>query len=276
MLKNFIPNFRYKISVGKRRKSIPAFWFNAVRNAGDLVTPFILKREGFSPKLIDPKDAILLSCGSIMQRVPSDFENYIFGSGFLNEGPSVELSKAKVIAVRGKFTRDRINAPKNTVLGDPGLLMSEFLQTRSKKKYLVGLIPHYSEKKDPLLPKLLDTYQKSVLFIDIQTDPLVVLKKIDQCEYIFSSSLHGNIFSDSLLIPNCWVSFSKFNSSKFFKFNDYYSSLDMEGVEPISLLKCHSLEEVVERVSNPPEEKINKIKMKLRTSFDQIVQILQN
>lgn len=255
--------------------SVPAFWFNAVRNAGDLVTPFLLRREGFSPQLTDPKSSLLLACGSIMQRVPIDYENYIFGSGFLNDGSSITLPKAKIISLRGKYTRDRINAPKDTVLGDPGLLMGDFLQSRSQKKYLVGLIPHYSEKEDSLVLKLLQRDKKSILFIDIQKEPLHVLQMIDQCEYIFSSSLHGNIFADSLMIPNCWVSFSNFNSAKLYKFKDYYSALDMEGVEPISLRKHHSTEEVIAKIHNPQTEKIIELKTNLRASLNQIVDILK-
>lgn len=125
--------------LGKVQKNaIKTFWFNTESNAGDLITPFLLKKYGFTPILTSPEDTQAIICGSLMQRLDRQYEGYILGTGFLNDGQSIEIKKAKILAVRGELTRDRIGAPKDTPLGDPGLLMSWFLPKRIKKSFLLG------------------------------------------------------------------------------------------------------------------------------------------
>ena len=75
---------------------------------------------------------------------------------------------------------------------------------------------------------LLRRYKKEILFINIQANPFTVLKQIDQCEYILSSSLHGMIFADSLCVPNMWTILSGRVQGKGFKFYDYASALKLE------------------------------------------------
>ncbi|MGI6539152.1 MAG: polysaccharide pyruvyl transferase family protein [Caldicoprobacterales bacterium] len=89
----------------------------------------------------------------------------------------------------------------NVPLADPGLLASKLLSERRQKKYSVGIIPHFSQQQEEIFAKLNRHYQNSTI-IDITKPPLEVIDNIASCEYIISSSLHGLVFADSLLIPS--------------------------------------------------------------------------
>ncbi len=255
-----------------RHNRIETFWFNQVPNAGDLVTPFLLKKMGFTPILTDPQRSRVIVCGSLMQRLDENYTNYILGTGFLNEGPSIRLNKAKILAVRGKYTRDRINAPVDTALGDPGLLMAMYLPRREKKKSLIGIVPHYTEKNDPWLRDFLAQNPKEIKLIDIQKRPLDVLRQIDQCQYILSSSLHGLVFADSLLVPNIWISLLNSKSSKIYKFNDYYSAYTDEYQRPYELTPGTKIDHVLTKAQSISEEKLRTITNQLITAFHFLVE----
>lgn len=275
MTNEFIKRINYKkeeFVASLRHNRIETFWFTSVPNSGDLVTPFLLKKMGFTPILTNPKQSKVIVCGSLMQRLDESYVNYILGTGFLNEGPSINLSKAKVLAVRGKYTRDRIGAPKETVLGDPGLLIASYMPKRENKKYLIGIIPHYSEQDDPWIKDFLARNPKQVKFIDIQKKPLEVLRQIDQCKFILSSSLHGIVFADSLLIPNVWISLSQSSSSKLYKFNDYYSAYTDVYQHPYELTPGTDVEQVLTKAQTISEEKLNTITSRLTDAFHLLVE----
>jgi pyruvyltransferase len=212
-----------------RRNSIRTFWFNSEVNAGDLVTPFLLTKYGFTPLLASPADTDAIVCGSLLQRLDSNYTGYILGTGFLHEGPDTPMLQAKVLVCRGVLTRDRISAPADTPLGDPGLLMGKYLPQRSPKRFKRGVILHFSDKVRPefsaFQPQRLDD---ETLFIDIQQDPMAVMRGIDQCEVILSSSLHGVIFAHALDIPAVWLATQTLYRSRQYKYADYYSAVDME------------------------------------------------
>lgn len=253
------------------KNGIDAFWFNQVPNAGDLVTPFLLKKFGFTPILTAPEESKLICCGSLLQRLDPSYKNYILGSGFLTEGPALELLSAKILAIRGKFSRDRVGAPKETVLGDPGLLLANYLPHRERKKYLLGIVPHYSEKEDPWLVSFIQKNEKHAILVDIKKDPMNVLQKMDQCEYILASSLHGIVFADSLKMPRLWISLSSFKPSKLYKFNDYFSAFMDEYQHPYSLAPGTEIEHVLEQSFTPEENKVNEIMSDLEKAFKVLV-----
>jgi pyruvyltransferase len=174
---------------------IEAYWYIKEKNSGDLVTPMLLKRYGFTPVHSYPGEAKVFSCGSLLEKIPADFSGFILGTGFMHGDSVRSFANARILAVRGEFTRNNIGAPIDTILGDPGLLVSRYLSRRKKKQYTLGIIPHYIDKKDIRIRKICKKYSKEILFIDVQHDPLSVLRKIDQCDFILSSSLHGLVFA---------------------------------------------------------------------------------
>src|SRR5690606_31020666 len=101
-------------------------------------------------------------------------------------------------------------------------LSSKIHSITQKKKYTLGILPH---SKDVELVKKLD-FTKDVLFIHPRRKPIEVIKDINKCHYIASSSLHGLIFADSYRIPNIHLKFSEKLKGGFHKFNDYYLGMD--------------------------------------------------
>ena len=158
---------------------------------------------------------------------------YVWGSGFLygdNEN-SFYRRKISICALRGKLSRSKVSEimkiDVNVPLADPGLLASKLLSERRQKKYSVGIIPHFSQQQEEIFAKLNRHYQNSTI-IDITKPPLEVIDNIASCEYIISSSLHGLVFADSLLIPSLPVVGETPLAGGDFKFCDYYSSFDIE------------------------------------------------
>jgi pyruvyltransferase len=221
-----------------------AYWYITERNSGDLVTPLLLKHYGFTPVHSHPKKAMLFSCGSVMELIPENFSGFVLGTGFLCDGLGKSLRNAKILAVRGELSRNKLGAPNDTVLGDPGLLVSRLLKKRQRKHYELGVVPHIVDKNDARIRNLCEKYNKEILFIDIQQDPLKVLRQIDKCNFVLSSSLHGLVFADSLQIPNIWMIVSDRVLGRQFKFHDYNSALQ-KTQKPIFISGDETLSQVI-------------------------------
>lgn len=102
---------------------VPTFWWEKVKNFGDLLTPYLLRRYGIVPVLAPAQDAELVGVGSLVQHLPADFEGALWGTGLVWDAP-VDLPGAQCLALRGELTRDRLGSPRVDALGDPGLLLS--------------------------------------------------------------------------------------------------------------------------------------------------------
>ena len=124
------------------------------------------------------------------------------------------------------MTYDLLNTDKKIALGDPGILLSRLYQPKTEKKYKYGILAHsvdYEQLKKLETPEI-PVYNMVVN----EPDPIGWLAdRINECEFIFSSSLHGLIFSHSLGVPAIHVEFTPLYSTDNFKFKDYYSVLDI-------------------------------------------------
>ena len=168
----------------------------------------------------------------------------IVGSGFIapenyyEEKEEKLIRKVKVLGVRGKITKERLekNLKKDLshiTLGDPGLLVSNIFDTsKIKKTYKVGIIPHYIDEGNDLLRNI---KIKDTLIIDIKDNTKNVMEKIASCDFILSSAMHGLIAADSLLIPNRRIVLSDKVVGGDYKFNDYYSVFEKKNPNPIDL-----------------------------------------
>lgn len=166
----------------------------------------------------------ILAIGSVLSSASNN--SLIWGSGFISQDVQIKTTHLDIRAVRGELTRKRlltefsINCPD--VLGDPAVLLPLYYNpTHIKKKYKIGIIPHYKDKKLIAVQKIID---KGCVLIDIQDDIEPFIDKINECEFIVSSSLHGVIAADTYGIPNKWLSFSDNLLGGKFKFMDYYST----------------------------------------------------
>lgn len=230
---------------------VDAYWFVRVPNFGDLITPLLLERYGFTPVHGFLPQVRLVSTGSVLEKVPEDFEGTILGPGFMWAKSARRFPRARVLALRGALTLERTGASPQTPLGDPGLLVPRSMRRRQAKQFAVGIVPHYVDKADPRVAALLRRYPKEVLAIDVQQDPLVVLSEIDRCEGILSSSLHGLVAADALGIPGAWTILSGKVGGEGFKFRDHNSALHVDR-PCISITGGEHLRDLVRQLHAPP------------------------
>lgn len=124
-------------------------------------------------------------------------------------------------------------------LGDPGLLAANWYEGRVKpaKKYRLGVIPHFLDRANPVVSCL--GRVGGVKIIDVFWDVDEVLRVVQECEFIVSSSLHGLIVSDSFGVPNRRVFFPD-RLIEDYKFSDYYSVFGIEEPPPLSAFELQS------------------------------------
>lgn len=234
----------------KKKKGV--YFWNKIPNVGDVLNEYILKELfGLHIGFQSFADADMICIGSIMDRLVKDsiigeddkemqekanVDKYInvWGTGLMRayEKNHKLIRPCRFYALRGELTRQALSDIQgkeiSCVLADPGLLASLLVEPQ-KKKYSVGIIPHFSHADDAMFKKMIEYYKDSVL-IDVKAEPHVVLEMISQCEVVLSTSLHGLIISDSFGIPNLWCECDKSIFGGEYKFRDYYSSYGLEAV----------------------------------------------
>lgn len=203
-------------------------------NWGDALSPVLVELLSGKPALHLEglhHDRYLV-IGSILGSANERSE--VWGSGFIRENESVIGRPRAVHAVRGPLSRasllkQGIECPE--VYGDPALLLPRFFNPDEPKRYRVGIIPHYVDKRHPWLERY--RHDPQVLILDIESDIQQFVRAVKSCDVILSSSLHGLICADAYGVPNAWVQFSDDVVGGDFKFRDYRLSIGAE--EPKSL-----------------------------------------
>lgn len=221
------------------KKSIPVDYSAQQNNFGDILNPIIVEYvSGLKVKKVASKyytKRYLMAIGSILHR--ANKKALVWGSGFIKENSMIHDTPNNILAVRGPKTRNRllelgIKCPE--IYGDPALLISDYYKPKIGKKYKLGIIPHYIDKKSTYLNNF--TRSEDISIIDVQnSNPLLVINKILECECIASSSLHGMIVSDSYNIPNVWIKITDGITGSSFKFHDYFLTTNRDQYEPIQL-----------------------------------------
>jgi pyruvyltransferase len=194
-------------------------------NFGDALTPYLIekisgKQVVFSPAYSDVTKVLVT--GSVLNH---EVVNAVaWGVGLANRMDSVSIEK--LLAVRGYLSLlvciQNNKLVKNTVIGDPSLLLPNFYKPSKEKRYKIGILPHYVDLEVVLFKENLP---KDCIIINVLDPVEKVVAEICSCEKIVSSSLHGLIVSDAYKIPNLWVEFSKGRIlGDRFKYYDYYST----------------------------------------------------
>lgn len=248
------------------RNGINVFYVKWSNNFGDLLTPIILKHYGFTPIYAYPQKAQAAVVGTILEIVKTNFTGYILGSGWSRDSKTC-FPYAKIKGVRGYLTKESLQINEHIIIGDPGLLMSDIIPCRKNIKYKIGIVPHESEINDPRLQKIKRTFGNEVTIISPRNKKVSqVLKLINECQYIVSSSLHGLIISDSYNIPNGRIKLNELDNSNDYKFKDYYSSLS-EELKTLQITGDETPEELVKTCRKPPIEQINNMKKNINAMF---------
>jgi pyruvyltransferase len=195
-----------------------AFWWRPLgdwRNFGDELTPLLLRRLcGIEVEWVPAAYASIVVAGSIGTMLPRRFTGTVLGIG-LARPVSIDLAFARVLALRGRLTRDlakHVDIHEPIALGDPGLL-ADTIVPPPPLEHPLGIVPHWQDAS------LRKRYPKAHL-IDVRRPPLEVIAAIGSCARIISSSLHGIVVADSYGIPRRWEPHARTQGDGF-KFRDH-------------------------------------------------------
>jgi len=266
--------------------AIHLFWWRgkgaeseAYRNFGDWMSPLICEALSKKPVLYaDPETCELMAMGSIMiklrkarrfRRLPFRRRVHVWGSGALREKEHY-WGGHYYHAVRGAKTAGRIKGLSvEPAYGDPGLLCEILLSDADRcapKQYAVGIIPHYMDQGDRRVAGLVES-NPHVEVINVFDPVIDILKKVCQCEFILSSSLHGLVVADALGVPNQWIKLSGMVKGDDFKFGDYYSIYGIGEVSPYPLEEGISEERLSALISDYTRPGLAGIQERLRKAF---------
>lgn len=189
------------------------------------------------------KDPDIIVCGSILGFNVEHAK--IWGAGFHTDKDSKKnINKNLFYAVRGNLSLNMLNLNYNVTLGDPGLLLSRFFKPKTKKVYDICIISHFLDydffKKN---------YRNKFYIINMGRNNVEdIANSINKCNFIFSSSLHGIIFSHSLGIPAVHLENTNLYNAKNYKFKDYYSILDIPYIK--EELKIDDINTIIKKYNN--------------------------
>lgn len=228
-------------SYPNNNKIIPKFESNIGDDINYILIPLIFNKYAVPYKYsiigrwLLKKDNVLF-IGSIITGL-STSKSIIIGSGLSPDQTTKPMITPKRIeCVRGPLTKQYlqnhdIQCP--AVYGDPALVLPIFYNPERKKKYKIGFILHFLDRRPHVL-ELLSKYDNCIIldvcnygnwksFIDL----------LCSCELILSSSLHGLIFADTYNVPNVWTHFH-FHVNPF-KYQDYFLSVGRLCDKPFNL-----------------------------------------
>lgn len=208
-----------------------------------------LAKELFNKNIIDYNASLLshvlhqpnyMMIGSFFHA--ADKHTIVWGSGMISKDHLPQEKPYRIMAVRGKLTRqvlleNHIECPE--VYGDPALLLPYIYCPSQTEKFKIGIIPHICDEQNPILKEYLSCHSNiKLISMRKYNDWHDVIDQINECQCILSSSLHGIIVADAYHIPNVWIEFSDGVIGKGFKFLDYFSSVDRLTDKAIFVHKC--------------------------------------
>lgn len=260
---------------------IKAYWWqggSGKGNFGDQLTRRLCERlSGKRVEFAEPHRADILAIGSILDPhfwQPGSWEQYrgfIWGTGRMFGRVPMEFPLAHVLAVRGRLSRSRLGGCNNqaVLLGDPGLLCPLFARPTSKR-YKLGIVPHWSETRHPLIGHVA-AKSPEIRLIDMCGSVEEVLDSLCACQYILASALHGLVAADALGIPNEWLRLNTGNENRVgmpeFKYRDYYSVYGLEDKRYLTLGPDDTLESILGRFGPYARPGLSSLQQTLTDAF---------
>ena len=212
----------------------------AQRNFGDYLSPLLVEMlSGKAVRYAPVHKADMMAIGSILprERKAKRFgwprRLHVWGTGTDAEDRRFS-ARHYYHALRGQKSAAQVEGLASVpALGDPGLLAAHWWDGRAAvaKRYRVGLIPHYVDQQDVRLRAAANL--PGVCLIDVFWPVEEVLRAVQACNFVFSSSMHGLIVADAFAVPNRRLRLSEGLISDF-KFVDYYSAFALDEPPPLS------------------------------------------
>jgi Polysaccharide pyruvyl transferase len=251
---------------------VGTYWWVGLPNFGDDMTPWLLPQYGVLPVHRRAAEARLVGAGSILEHMPPHFDGAIWGSGLMDDRP-YPLPKAKLLAVRGRLTAERIGAVEGVALGDPGLLVARRMR-RPAPRWDVGLIPHLSHQSNEAFLALADTRGLRVRVIDVRRTAARTVRDIGACAAVVTTSLHGLITADAFGIPALWTGLEPPLTGGAFKFLDYESVVTPDSSRFVAFDERMTLPELLAFAVVAPRETVESASDALEAAIGRLPQAL--
>lgn len=172
---------------------------DGTQNFGDEIGLLILQRLGYDVEYTDkPEEADIFTTGSIVSYINTHAKDgaIVWGSGALEDDITEDFrQRFDVAAVRGHLTGrriDSINGLMSAAKGDPALLAPLFWRADRAVTYSLGVIRHHLDRNE---------YPMADIIIDATEPVEEVIRKLNMCVTVASSSLHGLILAHAYGIP---------------------------------------------------------------------------
>jgi hypothetical protein len=185
-------------------------------NFGDQLGPILLRHYGIPVVWASPATAEIITVGSILSKVPNGWTGTVLGTGFIRRGMCKDLSRARVLAVRGVLTRKACGLPASVPLGDLGLLVSDL--PRFAMLSIGALVVPHTVDHD------IAARHPGATVVRATAEPAHILSAIAAARIVYTSSLHALIAADALGVPHVLEPHPGVHGGMF-KFTDYASAL---------------------------------------------------
>lgn len=184
-------------------------------NFGDQLGPLLLRHYGFRVEWAAPSRAEVITVGSILSKIPNGWRGTVLGTGFIRAGMTRDLSRARVLAVRGAATRDACHLPASVPLGELGILAVDLPRSGPTPGGTI-VVPHSVDHD-------IAARHPAATVVRITSEPSAFLAAIASASLVISSSLHGLITADAFGIPHVLEPHPGVHGG-LFKFDDYASA----------------------------------------------------
>lgn len=197
------------------------YWFKGSpreeRNFGDCIAPVLMRAfTGTTAAWTPPEKAEVFSIGSIASKIPDGFRGTVLGTGTISKDVKKDLSRARVLAIRGAASREACRLPRETLLGDPGILVPIlFPDVKLAPTYDQVICPHY-------IDNAMKKRHPGLAHVDILGSHRAVVAGIARARTLITSSLHALICADALGVPHILEPHPLVRGG-LWKFNDYAS-----------------------------------------------------
>jgi pyruvyltransferase len=173
---------------------------------------------------MDEHKPAVFTVGSIVQRVRD--RGLVWGSGCIKPLTYKERpisTKSIFLGVRGPRTREQLirrHAVNPRVIGDPGLLISEFMASNSTTEDIeVGFIIHSVDKE------VFRNHYPDAFMIRNYKSLSEFIEDFARCKTIVSSGLHGLIFANAMGKPCVSIKLGDRITGGEFKYKDHAQSV---------------------------------------------------
>ena len=197
-------------------------------NVGDLVTPYMMRKDGVEPEYVGPMESgKVLGVGSTIRYAQAG--DMVWTSGIMRAGEGGDPG-AVYGAVRGPLTAEAMGLA-GLPMGDGALCLPRYFQAEPVGFWELGVVPHYIDL--PHRDEWPDGWDTARVISPLTTDIERFIDLVTGCDRIESSSLHGCVIAEAYGIPWKWVRVGDRLNGDDSKFRDFQLSLPHVDVDAL-------------------------------------------